>query len=121
LLLENPANAAEELDQHNIDFNSIRKQLKKHAFRSFLIVEDEFRDIWTSSGCPFRISCSTRKLLPRAKCWIKTLPPSPPRPFEAGQLEQLIEDQWAQMQTLLKESESENLSTMPSKKDRPSP
>jgi DNA-binding XRE family transcriptional regulator len=117
-LLEKPAKATEDLDRHDIDFNSIKKQLKAQAFRGWLIVEDEFRDVWTSSGNRFRVVCSTRKILPRAKCWIKTLPPLLSGQPDMGHLDKLMEDQWTQMQSLFEKSESQNLSTTPSKKPK---
>ena len=117
-LIENPANAQKDLREHGIDFARIKKQLEQHSVRGWLIVEDEFRQVWTSSGFPFAVVCSVRKLLPRAKCWIKTLAPLPPGRPDADQLDGLVASQRAQMQTMLDEPESQNLLTAPSKPSR---
>jgi transcriptional regulator with XRE-family HTH domain len=119
-LLKDPARAKRDLSEHDIDFNRIKKRLKKHAFGGWLIVEDEFRDVWGSSGEPFHIVCRTRKLTPRAKCWIKTLPPMPPGPYEMEQLMKISAERNAQTSAFLDEAESQDLLTMLSQPRRKS-
>jgi DNA-binding XRE family transcriptional regulator len=117
-LLENPANATEDLAEHDIDFNMIKKHLMKHPSRALLIVEDELREIWSSSGKSFPLVCRKRKLIPRAKCWIKTLPPIPTPPPDlhtADQMMKFSQEQLIQVQTLIDEQESQDLLAMPSK------
>jgi len=116
--LANPAEAKKDLGAHNIDFNSIKRQLM-NAPRGWLIVEDEFRDVWTSSGIPYHVLCGTRKLLPRPKCWIKNFPPPPPDMREFEDLIKFNNEQLAELHTLIEGQDSRELLVIPRKTNRP--
>jgi DNA-binding XRE family transcriptional regulator len=119
-LLEKPTEAEEKLREFEIDFNRIKKQLMEHAVRGWLIVEDEYRAAWTSSGDTYSVRCSTRKLIPRAKCWIKTEPPPPPLPpgppYNFDQLMEYSAEKLAKLGRLFEEPASQDLLAIPSKK-----
>lgn len=70
-LLENPKKAKETLAEHDIDFNAIKKQLQQRVADGFLIVEDEYRSTWSPPSM-YGVLVVTRKLIPQAKCWIRT-------------------------------------------------
>lgn len=70
-LLENPDRSKKELAEHGIDFNKIKKVLKKNATDGFLFIQDEYRDTWSPGRSSYEILCRPRKLIPEAKCWIK--------------------------------------------------
>jgi DNA-binding XRE family transcriptional regulator len=74
-LLEGPDEAKKELAEHGIDFSRIKRELKKHVFAGWLIIEDEYRSVWNPSGGPVGVLCKTRKHIPKAKYWIKTIAP----------------------------------------------
>lgn len=74
-LLKKPKEAKKTLaEEHDIDFRAIRNQLAKQAANSWLIVEDEYRAVW-SPHHPFAVPVNTRKLIKAPKCWIRTLAP----------------------------------------------
>jgi DNA-binding XRE family transcriptional regulator len=76
-LLEEPAKSQETLAEHGIDFNKIKKELKKHEFGGWLIVDDEHRSVWCPGHSPFTVLCNSRKLIPKAKYWIETIKHDP--------------------------------------------
>lgn len=69
-LLQKPNETSERLAKHGIDFNSIKKQLQKHADTGWLVIEDEFRSSWNPVR-PEPVLVKTRKLIPQAKCCIR--------------------------------------------------
>ena len=76
-LLTKPQIAKEKLAEHGIDFNKIKKELKKHESGGWLIVDDECRCVWWPGHSPFTVLCKSRKLIPKAKYWIETIKPDP--------------------------------------------
>jgi len=71
-LLKEPDRAKTQLGEHGIDFNKIKKELKKHESGGWLIVDDEYRNDWWPGHSPYGILCRSRKLIPKAKYWIET-------------------------------------------------
>jgi DNA-binding XRE family transcriptional regulator len=73
--LKNPKEAKEKLAEHSINFNAFKKQVAQRSRNTWLIVEDEYRAVW-SLNSPFGVVVDTRKLLPEAMCWIRTYDPT---------------------------------------------
>jgi DNA-binding XRE family transcriptional regulator len=86
-LLRNPAKAKEQLAEHGIEFSRIKKQLKKCVGDVYLIIEDEFRMLWDPAGGPQGVLCKTRKLIPKAKYWFKSVPPGP---YTISQIQKIL-------------------------------
>jgi DNA-binding XRE family transcriptional regulator len=93
-LLGNIPEAKQQLVEHEIDFTAIKKHLKKCGADDWLIVEDEWRLTW-SSDHRTTILVENRKLIPSARCWIRTSEPGLPsgdelthllRPYEPGEV-----------------------------------
>ena len=73
-LLEDPKHAKKELAEHDIDFIKIKPMLEKHRSGGWLVIDDECRDAWTPGSAPVPVPCRPRKLIPKAKFWVESIP-----------------------------------------------
>jgi DNA-binding XRE family transcriptional regulator len=111
-LLDDPVKARERLTEHAIDFNRIKKQLQKNVLGGFLIIEDEVRCDWGPDTPSFVVVCKTRKLIPKAKCWIRKLPPPPqllPESIDVDLLTKLCDERSNQVWKFLEETAPQDL------------
>lgn len=76
-LLEQPEKSRKDLAEHGIDFDKIKRELKKRESGGWLLVDDEFRTVWCPGHTPFGTLCKSRKLIPKAKYWIQTIKHDP--------------------------------------------
>ena len=75
-LLEDPGRAKNDLAEHDIDFNKIKAELKKHLPHGKLFIQDEYRDAWTPGTGFFPVLVDHRKLIPQSRYWIKEFKPN---------------------------------------------
>ncbi len=75
-LLEEPDRSTKKLAEHDINFAQIKKELKAQAKDGFLFIQDEYRNVWLPGQTPFQVPARPRKLIPKAKFWIKKFQPT---------------------------------------------